>query len=136
MRRIRRVVVASVGLVLLFVALVFGASESGEVVVLQTADASDTWHSTRLWVVEHDGASWLRAGDPTSAWLLRLRERPEVIVERAGVRRRYRALPSEDAGVRDRVHALLAEKYGLADRVIAVIRDEKASVPVRLETLD
>lgn len=136
MRRIVRVLVA---VLLSFVALgvlSLVASESGEVVVLSTTDSQNAVHETRLWIVEHDGALWLRAGVPTSSWFQRLRAEPEVTLERAGVRRRYRALPSEDAAVRDRIHARLAEKYGWADRLIGMMRDGSASVPVRLESLE
>ena len=136
MKRIARVLI---GILLAFLSLgvlSLVASESGEVVVLSTTDSEREVHETRLWVVEHDGALWLRAGVPTSSWFQRLRAEPEVTLERRGVRRRYRALPSEDAGVRERIHVLLAEKYGWADRLIGAMRDGSLSVPVRLESLE
>lgn len=120
----------------LFFGLILLASESGEVVVLSTVEADGTVHETRLWVVEHDGALWLRAGVPHSGWLERLRRTPVVSVERGGVRRRYRAVPSEDAGLRDEIHTRIAEKYGWAESLIRVTRDGSASVPVRLQTIE
>lgn len=123
------------GLVVIFGAIML-ASESGEVVVLSTTDAEGTGHETRLWVVEHDGALWLRAGVPDSAWLARLRSNPAVRLERAGIVHDYRAVPSDDAGLRDAINDEIAEKYGWAESLIALFRDGSASVPVRLQTLD
>lgn len=130
----RKVLVAV--LVILGVAAAFGvigmiASESGEVVVLRTTDASGAAHETRLWVVEHDGDWWLRAGSPDNAWLARLRERPEIEVERDGEARVWRAVPTPEA--RDAVNALMREKYGLADRWIDWTFGREDAVPVRLE---
>ena len=136
MRTLKRVLVAlGVGSILFF-GLIMLASESGEVVVLTTADSGGATHETRLWVVEYDGALWLRAGAPSSAWLERLRHAPKVKLTRAGVYNRYRALPSEDAGVREAIHSQIARKYGWAESLIRLTRDGSASVPVRLESLD
>ena len=57
---------AVVALVVGTYALMFGASESGEVVVLTTTDDTGTAHSTRIWVVDVDGKQWLRSGSPIS----------------------------------------------------------------------
>ena len=136
MRKLGRAVAYGVAAIVLFVGLIILASESGEVVVLSTADERGTIHETRLWIVEHDGALWLRAGAPSSAWLARLRHRSDVVVLRGGVRRRFRAVTSEDAGVRDAINARIAEKYGWAESLIGLTRDVSASVPVRLQTVD
>ena len=119
------------GLGVAFGAISMLASESGEVVVLHTADASGEAHTTRLWVVEHDGAWWLRAGSPDNAWLARLRERPEVEVERRGEARAFTAVPVPEA--RDPINDLMREKYGLADRWIDWTLGREDAVPVRLE---
>ncbi len=136
MRKIGRALAYVLVAIVLFFGLIMLASESGEVVVLSTADERGAIHETRLWVVEHDGALWLRAGVPSSAWLARLRRSPEVVVVRAGVRRRFRAIPSEDVAVRDAINARIAEKYGWAESLISVTRDGSSSIPVRLQTLD
>ena len=136
MKKLKRgLLILSVG-VGLFFGLILLASESGEVVVLSTLDENRDVHETRLWIVEHDGALWLRSGAPNAAWLRRLRRNPNVSVVRAGVRERYRAVPSDDAGVRDAIHERIAEKYGLRESLIRVTRDGSASVPVRLEVMD
>ena len=49
----------------LFVLLGLGqllASESGEVLVLETLDAEGQPHETRIWVVDDAGAFWVRGG--------------------------------------------------------------------------
>ena len=54
-------------LIAVYLVLMFGASESGEVVELITQDANGEQFTTRLWVADHDGAMWLRA-DSGSGW--------------------------------------------------------------------
>ena len=58
-------------LIVVYLALMFGASESGEVVELITQDANGEQFTTRLWVADHDDAIWLRA-DSGSGWYHRL----------------------------------------------------------------
>ena len=58
-------------LIVVYLVLMFGASESGEVVELITEDANGEQFTTRLWVADHDGAMWLRA-DSGSGWYQRL----------------------------------------------------------------
>ena len=48
-------------LIVFYLALMFGASESGEVVELITQDANGEQFTTSLWIADHDGAMWLRA---------------------------------------------------------------------------
>ena len=73
----------------LFVASEYG----GEVVELDTYDARGNRFTTPLWVVDLHGEPWLRAGDPESAWLQRMRRNPEVEVhlKRDGQRTAYLA---------------------------------------------
>jgi hypothetical protein len=124
------------GLLLALVLLAGGylvLAESGEVVVLETHDAAGA-HATRVWVVDDGGFAWLRTGNPESPWLARLRANPEVAVRRAGERREYRAVPSDDPALRDRINALTLEKYGLAERILrAVMMDPSGATPIRLE---
>jgi hypothetical protein len=115
-----------------FAGLIFAASElGGEGVTLYTTDASGAEHETPLWVVELDGAQYLRAGDGASAWLARLRVIPDVKVERGGEVKRYRAIPEPEQVAA--VDTLMAEKYGVADRIVDIMRDPANSVAVRLE---
>lgn len=103
----------------------------GEVVVLTTTSAGGRQHETKLWIVEDHDQLWLRAGQPGSAWLTRLELEPRVKLERAGRTREYRAVvvPKQ----RERINRLMAERYGWADRLIGVVRDEAATMPVRLD---
>jgi hypothetical protein len=124
----------ALALAVLFVGSLFAASElGGEVVRLTTFDASGTAFHTHLWVVDTDGSSWLRAGNPSSGWLVRIRSEPHVLVERSGTEERYRAVPVPDPATRDRIHALMRQKYGWADHYISLVRDGTRSVAVRLE---
>ena len=72
----------------IYFGLIMLASESGEVVVLESQDDQGEVQSTRLWVVDHDGSMWLRAGDDQSGWYQRLMNnvqagRPFMSPERA-----------------------------------------------------
>jgi hypothetical protein len=119
------------------VAVLFGLlglmSESGEVVVLRTTDSAGATADTRLWIVEHEEAQWLRGGNPDSTWLGRVRANPDVEMTRSDDTRAYRAVIVAEPAVRDRVNALMAEKYGTADRVIGWMSDRSAVVPIRLD---
>jgi len=134
MRLLLRLVGLVLALVVLFFAAVFAASEfGGEVVNVETVDASGAKHHTHLWVVDDGGFAWLRAGVPTSGWLVRIDANPDVTVERGGVSYHMKAVPVHEPAVRDRIHALMREKYPFADRLISVMRDPNGSVPVRLD---
>jgi hypothetical protein len=128
-----RILLLGVGIVVAFVLAVIIASESGEVVVLQTFDPVGTGYETRLWVIEDGDRLWLRAGDPESRWLQRLRVKPEVELERGGETRSYRAVPVDDPDVRTWLNASLAEKYGWADRFVSILGDHSVCVPTRLD---
>ena len=136
MRTVIRLLGLVVALVVVFFAAVFAASEfGGEVVKLDTVDASGAHHVTHLWVVDDGGFAWLRAGVPTSGWLVRIEANPDVTVERGGVTYKMKGVPVREPVVRDRIHALMRDHYGWADRLVSVMRDPNGSVPVRLETV-
>jgi len=126
-----RVAGVLIGLLVLLVVAQQIAAESGEVVVLTTHDAEGRPHETRLWVVDHEGSAWLRAGADVQAWYGRLLERPEVEVERAGSRRPFTAVPRPDE--HETMNRLMREKYGWADRFISLLFGRDASVPIRLD---
>jgi hypothetical protein len=128
--RVLGVLVAAVlALALFYVVL----AESAEVVVLETRDASGT-HETRLWVVDHEGAAWLRTGDPASPWLARLRANPEVVVTRSRERRAFRAIVADDPLTRERINALVLEKYGWRESVLrAMGMGPDGTTPIRLD---
>jgi hypothetical protein len=126
-----KILLLLLALALAFVLTLAAASEfGGEVVTLYTRDASGGESGTSLWVVDHEGFQYLRAGDRAASWFERLRREPQVRVERAGKAASYQALPSPD--LTRTVDQLMAEKYGIADRIISVIRDPSSSMAVRL----
>lgn len=122
-------------MVLLVPFLLFGvsfvASESGEVVTLQTQDADGEQRETRLWIVDDGGRQWLRAGGPDAKWLLDIRRNPAVQVEREGRSARYTAVP--DTASRERLNPLFAEKYGWADAYIDALLGSDDATPIRLD---
>src|SRR5262245_18203524 len=123
---------AIVGFVLLVVLLLYVASESGEVVVLQTPNLEKGGiRETRLWVVYHEGAPWLRAGNPESAWFLALSEQPQVVLIRGEDVLQMMAEPKPEA--RDAINDLMHQKYGWADSLVCLLSPRDKKVPVRLE---
>jgi len=135
MKTIRRIVVWAMVVLLALGGGIYGASElGGEVVTLHTQAADGGDAVTRLWVVDDAGAQYLRAGNPSSAWLQRIQANPDILVERNGVATRYRGVPvTGDPSQPARVHALMRDKYGIADRIVSVLGDRSKSVPVRLD---
>ena len=122
----------SVFALLLFVVLLQGvASETGEVVVLTSVDqAISAPTTTRLWVVDHDGAIWLR-GDAASGWTQRvLAQSTPVVLERNGVR--YEFVAASEPERLALVHQLMREKYGWRDQLISMMAPREDSVALRL----
>jgi hypothetical protein len=134
MRRIAIGTVVVVGLVVVLLGGMRLSWELGEVVVLRAQDDAGAFHDTRLWVVDVDGAAYVRTGNPQSPWLLRVRAHPDVEVTRAGSTAPFRAVPVDDPGIRDRVNAAVAEKYGFSETTLraTLLRPERVT-PVRLD---
>jgi hypothetical protein len=129
-----RKVLVVVGVVLaipLLVFLVQGiAAESGEVVVVRTQDSTGNPHETRLWVVDDDGASWLRAGTAAAGWLAHIERQPEIEVVRGDETLLVRGVPEPSR--RLRTNELMREKYGWAYAYITFLFSRGDSVPIRL----
>jgi hypothetical protein len=127
----RKLLLLLVALPVLFGLSILAASElGGEVVTLYTRDPGGGESRTSLWVVDHEGSQYLRAGDRSSAWFERLRRAPEVRVERGGKTAVYQAVPTPE--LTPTIDALMAKKYPFADRFIGVIRDPSQSMAVKL----
>ena len=107
------------------------ASETGEVVVLTTVEqASGDTATTRLWVVEHDNALWLR-GSAQSGWTQRaLSQNVPLQLERDGITNTY-TVTSAPAQV-GTVKELMRQKYGWRDQFISLMAPREASVVLRL----
>jgi hypothetical protein len=120
----------------IYFGLIMMASETGEVVVLESQNEQGELQSTRLWVVEHDGSMWLRAGDDQSGWYQRLMTNVQagqaVYVTRDG--ERFSPSVVSDPSQAAAVNALMDEKYGLSNDAISFLMGEyrQDAVAVRL----
>ena len=130
---VKRLVGAAIVLAVLVFGLQMLASESGEVVVVRTFDASGGSHETRLWIVDDHGTAWLRAGQPEASWYQRVRANPDIQVERGGDLYEYRAFPIEGGPTVSHVNNLMFAKYGWAEQVIGIMIDRSRSVAIRLD---
>jgi len=102
----------------------------GEVVTLHTRDASGEWTTTPLWIVDTPGGEYLRAGNPESGWVQRLRADPAVRLERKGQVADVRLVP--EPAMRDDVNAQMAEAYGWADGFVGIVGDHANALPFRV----
>ena len=108
------------------------ASESGEVVVTTTQDATGVGKETRLWIVDHDGSAWLRSGSIQSGWYQRLIVNPQIHIQRGDGSFTALAEPIVDA--KDVINGLMNDKYGWADDYIGMLYGRSGPVPIRLST--
>jgi len=134
MKRIGKLLAGVLGVVVLLVVVEIVASESAEVVELETRDQAGEAVVTRLWVVDVDGTPVLRSGAGVSGWYQRLLREPRVRVTRAGETRTMQAVPAPE--LRDEINRLMRAKYGWRDLYISTLfggRDD--ALPVRLEPL-
>lgn len=109
------------------------AVDEGEVVSLVTEDDHGAHYETTLWIVDQDGALFLRASRPRVQWLVRLRTHPGVEIRRGERLLHFVAHPDERPEVRARVNAAMAAKYGTANRLLGHLFDLERAVPIRLE---
>ncbi len=123
----------AVALVLVLGAALFGLGELGEVVVLKTVDPEGATHETRMWVIDAGGQMWIRAGDPSSRWLARLRTNADVELTRSSETRPFRAVPVETEETLARINGLMETKYGFVHRVNDVMLGYDDAVPIRLD---
>jgi hypothetical protein len=118
----------------LLLMLAGGTYLAGELVpggVLYTRDTNGEWVGTKLWVVEHDGATWVRVARPDRAWYRRLRVDPRVELERDGARAAYRALPHPEPEARTALDAAFRAQNGVVDWWYGVLVREQA-IPIEL----
>lgn len=105
----------------------------GEVVILTITDDAGRSHETDVWIVELDGALYLRANAPDVFWLATMVHDPVVLLHRGDTERSYRPVAENREPIRVRVNRAMAEKYGFADRFWSMVADREQSVPIRLE---
>jgi hypothetical protein len=123
------------GLAVVVVALATIWVDEGEVAKLVTFDSRQQAFDTELWIVDIEGRTYVRAADPESDWLERLRTHPELQLRRNDSVSRVRGVPSDDPAVREAVNDAMRRKYGSVDRVVGWVRDRSRCVPVWLEPL-
>jgi hypothetical protein len=91
------------------------AGERTEVVALRTYGADGAPQETKMWVVDYQGAPYVRIGRPGRGWGERAKANPNVELVRAGATTTRRAVP---VGEPETVHAVanaFADKYGWVD---------------------
>jgi hypothetical protein len=116
-----------------FGAVTLTALEGGEVVQLRTLAPDGSVRTTRTWVADDAGATWIEAANPERPFLLDLQARPDVSLVRGGVVQRLRAVAMPGEASHRRIRALLRARYGWADAWIGLLTDTSRSVAVRLE---
>ncbi|HAK52091.1 MAG TPA: hypothetical protein DCM54_09350 [Gammaproteobacteria bacterium] len=131
----KKIILWIAGVVLGILVALFGlqmlASERVEVIELHTIAEDGETYTTRLWVVDHEGVPYLRAGMEESGWLVRGQQNGSVSVTRAGATKVYVMQPR--TAMRDTVNSLLAEKYTWGYDVINfMFRNEDSAIPVAL----
>jgi hypothetical protein len=104
-----------------------------ELATLHTTDADGRDYQNKVWILEEGIDLWIRANRPTRPWLDRIRDHPDVTLERRGTRARYRAVPLSHR--RPQINALMAERYAWAEWLLNFAEDRAVAVPVRLERL-
>ena len=130
MKWVLRILAGLFGVVLLWWGSQMIASETGEVVVVTTIATDGSTHETRLWVVDHDGSAWLRAGGDASGWYQQMLATPEIELERGGTQAGYTVQP--DVTQRDVINTLMRDKYAWRDAYISFLFSRDDAVPIRL----
>ena len=133
-----RLIITLVGIILIWIALVLGASElTGEVVTLLRPEEDGTTKKVRLWIVDIDDKTWIEHGTKDSFWIKKLAYNSEISLIRSGEQKKYLAKPEFDAHAI--YHQLREEKYGVGDSIIEITslgssgRAACKGVPVRLK---
>ena len=128
-RALAALVVAGVS----FVAVTLVALEGREVVVVETVDDAGGPRRTRTWIADDAGAAWIEAATPERPFVVDLRRRPSLVLERKGVRHACTAAIAPNPDGHERIRRLLADRYGWADCWIALLADTHASLGIRLD---
>ena len=124
------------GLGVVAVVAVSGWVGEGEVATLVTFDDRGRGRDSRVWIVDVDGATYVRAPSEDCQWFERLRSHPVVHLSRGDGLLTVRAEPVDDAAAREVVNHAMHDKYRGFDDLIALWRDPSHSVPVRLEPVE
>jgi hypothetical protein len=130
----RKLALSLLGLLVAIGLATYVAGEVIETVVITTYDEAGQPHSGKVWVVDHDGAMWVRVANPERAWYHRVTGHPQMEVERAGMLFHVVAHPDESAEGRAALDVEFRRKYGLTDWWYGVLL-RRAAIPVRLDVV-
>lgn len=123
----------AVGMAIALAVLAIGWVDEGEVATLAITDAQARVFETKLWIVDLDGAVYVRSGAADAHWLERLEGHPQARLARNGGSVSVRGTAVADPAVRDAVNRAMSRKYGHFERVLRWLRGPAGSVPVRLD---
>jgi len=85
-----------------------------------------------MWIVDHEGAAWVRVARPERAWYQRLRANRRAELVRRGTTQPVLAQPRDDEHTRARLDRVFRERYGLVDWWYGVLLRRHA-IPIRLD---
>ena len=97
-------------------ALNYFASERVEVVTLHTLDDKGQPRDVRLWVIDHEGAAYLRTKNG-SGWYTQIQAQPNFEVTRGASRERFTGAPEPE--LRELINRGMRSKYGWGDAFIS-----------------
>jgi len=130
-----RTLITLMAFVVVVLVVAVGRIPEGEVAELVTFDRKGHGIETRLWIVDLDGETWVRAPKLDASWLLRLRLNPTAHLSRDEGLVSVLAFPSSDPEVRRAVNLAMLRRYGRLERAFRWLRNPEQTVPVRLEKL-
>ena len=137
MRIFFKLVVILVSILILYVGLIFSASElGGEVVTLIRPEPDGSTKEVRVWIVDADEKSWIEHGHRDSYWINQLTEKSEISLVRKGKEEKYLAV--SDVNSHDLYHQLRKEKYGISSKIVDILssgqveKDNCNGIPVKL----
>lgn len=123
------------GLPILFITLIYAASElGGEVVTLSRIEANGEVSQVRVWIVDEDDKAWIEHSGPDAFWISNLTAAPEIQLTRNGRNTSYIGVP--DPNAHTLYHQLRRTKYGVADQIVGIMGpdiEDCDGIPVRLE---
>lgn len=131
MRTTRKILFALLAILALVGAGTYLAGEQTDVVVLRTFDAGGAPHETKRWVVDLEGAPWVRVANPRRVWYRRRLAHPRVELVRGGETQARVARPDATPAARAAVDAAFAAKYGRVDAWYGLLL-RRNPVPIRL----
>jgi hypothetical protein len=123
----------AVGMAIALAVLAIGWVDEGEVATLAITDAQARVFEKKLWIVDLEGAVYVRSGAADDHWLERLEGRPQARLDRNGGSVSVRGTAVADPAVWDAVNRAMSRKYGRFDRVLRWLHGPAGFVPVRLD---